>query len=263
MTSDDVKTKMFGEIGDDSAFRERYGDLIGAGMSAVIYARDGIAAKVYREGQPRRQVFQEAFTLAAVADFKIPAPQVYGVETLCGRTAVLMDQVCGRSLLDIMVENPEKAEECIDTVVKLQIMMHAVETTDFRPLKLSLFGMILASPSLNHEEKERLKALLTPLPDGLSILHGDFHGGNILYDGESYRIIDWAEVACGHPAADASRSYLDYFMYKEEYAEMYLEKYCSASGISREEVMAWLPVMAGSLYGFLSDEGKKLVRPFF
>lgn len=262
MTSDEAKN-LFGEIGDDTAFRERFGELIGSGMSAVIYARDGIAAKVYREGQLKRQVYQEAFTLAVVTDFGIPAPQVYGVETVCGRTAVLMDQVRGKSLLDIMEENPEKADECIDTVVELQKSMHAVETTDFRPLKLALTGMIQASPSLTKEERERLQNNLLTLPDGLSILHGDFHGGNVLFDGESYRIIDWAEVTCGNPAADACRSYIDYMLYKEEYAEKYLEKYTKATGVTREEILAWLSVMAGSLYGFLSDEGKKRVRKFF
>src|SRR5512139_3195821 len=81
-----------GETGDDETFRERYGEEIGSGMSAVIYARNGIAAKVYREGQPRRQVFQEAFTLAAVEESGVPVPKVYGVETFRGRTALLMDQ---------------------------------------------------------------------------------------------------------------------------------------------------------------------------
>ncbi|MFA5237730.1 MAG: aminoglycoside phosphotransferase family protein, partial [Methanoregula sp.] len=83
---------------DDGEFVKRYGGRIGAGQSAVIYARDGIVAKVYREGQPKKQVFQEAFTLAVVGDMGIPVPGVYGVETFLGRTTLLMDQVRGESL---------------------------------------------------------------------------------------------------------------------------------------------------------------------
>jgi len=263
MTSDKANTSLYEEIGDDKAFRERYGELIGSGMSAVIYARDGIVAKVYREGQPKRQVFQEAFSLAVVTELGIPAPQVYGVETFSGRTTLLMDQVSGKTVLDIMEENPEKTDECMDTIVKLQIEMHAVETTDFRPLKQVITGMILATSGLTEEEKVRLMALLKPLPEGLSICHGDFHGGNVLYDGESFRIIDWPEVTCGNPAADACRSYIDYLMCKGDYADLYLDKYCSASGKSREEILVWMPVMAGSLYGYLSAEGKKIIRKYF
>ena len=257
--SDDIS----GATVNDDDFIERYGEIIGSGQSAVIYARDGIAAKVYREGQPKKQVYQEAFTLAVVRDSGIPAPDIYRVETFRERTAVLMDQVRGDSLADLMLKYPEETGEYMDKVVSLQKEMHAIYTTEFRPLKLVLFGTILASPGLTEEEKERLTAMLETLPDGLSICHGDFHGGNILFDGKSYIIIDWAEVACGAPAADACRSYMDFFIMNKDHAEMYLEKYCAATGLSRDEIMVWLPVTAGSLYGYLGKEAQDKIRPLF
>ncbi len=249
--------------GDDEEFKERYGELIGTGMSAVIYARNGIAAKVYRQGQPKRQVFQEAFTLAAVRGLGVPVPKVYAVETFRGRTALLMDQVKGVSLQEVSRRDPEKAMECLDKVVELQVAMHKVLSVDFRPLRMVLKGNIVASPGLSPEEKERLGALLSALPDEFVLCHGDFHGGNILSDGKSSVIIDWAEVACGAPAADACRSYMDYRIAQRDLAEAYLEKYCAATGRTREEILAWLPVMAGALYGYLTEQAKKIIRPLF
>jgi aminoglycoside phosphotransferase (APT) family kinase protein len=117
--------------------------------------------------------------------------------------------------------------------------------------------------SLTPEEKERLTAMLAKLPEGIAICHGDFHGGNILFDGTTYTIIDWAEVACGAPAGDACRTYMDYYMGSREIAEAYLKKYCAASGLAREEILSWLPVTAGSIYGFMSDEWKKQIRHLF
>lgn len=248
---------------NDTEFVKRYGERIGAGQSAVIYARDGIVAKVYRDGQPRKQVFQEAFTLAVVGDMGIPAPRVYGVETFQGRTALLMDQVRGESLLDIMLKHPEKAGECTDKVVELQVAMHKMETTEFRPIKLVIVGTILASPGLTKEEKERLSKMLAGLPDGYSVCHGDFHHGNILVENGTYRIIDWAEVAVGDPAADASRTYMDLLVNGGDYAEQYLAKYCAASGKTREEILAWLPVVAGSMYGYFNEDLRKVLRPLF
>ncbi|MDO9549365.1 MAG: aminoglycoside phosphotransferase family protein [Methanoregula sp.] len=249
---------------NDDEFKKRYGEQVGSGMSAIVYARDGIVAKVYRSGQPSRQVFQEAFTLAAVAEHGIPAPKVYGVETFHGRTALLMDQVKGESLSDIMVRSPEKISECLDKVVDLQVAMHKVISSHFRPIKLVLRGNILVAPVLVDAEREQLLSLLSALPDGFAVLHGDFHGGNILFDGSSYKIIDWAEVALGDPAADVARSYMDYLlMGRKDLSEMYLAKYSASTGISEEKVLAWLPVMAGSLYGFLSDDAKKILRPLF
>jgi hypothetical protein len=249
---------------NDEEFRKRYGEQVGSGMSAVVYARDGRVAKVYREGQPPRQVFQEAFTLVAVEEQGIPVPNVYGVETFLGRTTLIMDQVNGESLADVMLRSTEKTGECLDTVVELQVAMHKVTSTHFRPIKLVLTGNILAAPGLDDADRKKLLAMLEKLPDGFSILHGDFHGGNILVDGTGYKIIDWAEVAVGDPAADVARSYMDYLMMgRKDLSEMHLQKYCAATGISRETILAWLPVMAGSLCGFLSPETQKILRPLF
>ncbi|MBN1433101.1 MAG: aminoglycoside phosphotransferase family protein [Methanomicrobiaceae archaeon] len=237
--------------------------MIGSGQSAVIYARDGVAAKVYRKGQPKKQVYQEAFTLAVVKDAGIPAPDIYCVETFRGRTAILMDQIRGDSLFDLATRYPEKAEEYMDTAVDLQKAMHEVKTTEFRPLKLVLYGTILVSPGLDEDEKKKLCGMLDDLPDGYSVCHGDFHGGNVLFDGKSYIIIDWAEVSCGDPAADACRSYMDYLILDEGVGEMYIEKYCAKTGVSHEEIMAWMPVTAGSLYGYLGSEAQEKIGRFF
>lgn len=248
---------------NDDEFRNRYGEMIGMGQSAVIYARDGVAAKVYRPNQPHYQPFMEAFYIAMVGELGITVPKVYGVETFLGQTSVIMDQVRGKNLLDIALEDPKKTGECLDKVVEMQIAMHTVTVGIFRPLKMVLGANIAISPGLAPEEKERLGAMLSELPDGLAICHGDFHGGNILFDGQSYMIIDWAEVACGAPAGDACRTYMDYYMGSKELAEVYLEKYCAASGLTRDEVLSWLPVTAGSVYGYMTDEWKKQIRSLF
>ncbi|HWQ09925.1 MAG TPA: phosphotransferase [Holophaga sp.] len=248
---------------DDGAFRERYGDLAGMGQSAVIYSRDGVVAKVYRDHQPRTDAFMEAFHLAKVGDLGIPVPKVYGVETFQGRTVVLMDQVRGKALHELDGGDPERMGGSIDKVVEMQVAMHRTFVTNFVSLKADLGGKILSSPALSADEKDRLGAMLVDLPDGSVICHGDFHGGNILYDGATYKIIDWMEVTCGSPAGDACRTYMDYSMLWKDVAEQYLRKYCAASGLSRSDILAWLPVTAGSLYGYIAEAWRKELRPLF
>jgi len=248
---------------NDSEFQKRYGERVGLGQSAAVYAKNNIAAKVYRENQPHYQPFMEAFYIALVGELGLPVPKIYAVETFLNQTAVVMDQVKGKSLYDIATEDPSRLEETLDKVVEMQIAMHKVSAGVFRPLKMVLGANIAASPGLTPEEKDRLTADLARLPDGLSICHGDFHGGNILFDKKTYIIIDWAEVACGAPAGDACRTYMDYFMGSRDLAEAYLKKYTAASGLSRDEILAWLPVTAGSIYGFLSDEWKRQIRHMF
>ncbi|HJJ97478.1 MAG TPA: hypothetical protein O0X38_07605, partial [Methanocorpusculum sp.] len=116
---------------------------------------------------------------------------------------------------------------------------------------------------LTDAEKQNLLKLLDIMPKGNSLCRGGFHAGNIQSDNETYTILDWAEVSVGPAALDACRTYIDYqYMGKylmpeelaEQMAELYLKKYTAASGISRGEILAWLSLTAGALYGYVQDE---------
>lgn len=263
MTDEIDLDSMFGKVEDDKEFRERYGEQIGAGMAAVIYARDGIVAKVFRDTKLPSEAFQEAYAMSVINELKVPAPKVYGVETFHNRTVLLMDQLKGISLLDVMLKDRNKAPECMDTIVRLQVEMHKMLLLGYTALKSKQKAMIIGSPGLSPEEKEKLLGMLDKLPDGNNLCHGDFHGGNILCEGDSCLIIDWVEASSGDPAADACRSYMDYFIGGYGFEELYLEKYCSATGRSRDEILAWLPVIAGAVYGYLSPAAQAYVRPLF
>jgi hypothetical protein len=263
MADNSFESPSYPLLKNDEEYRKRYGDLVGLGQSAAVYARNGVAAKVYRENQPYYQPFMEAFYIAMAGEVGVPVPKVYGIETYLNLTSIIMDQVRGKSLNDIATEDPSKVDEALDKVVEMQIALHKMNVGIIRSLKVVLGANISASPGLTPEEKERLGGMLDGLPDGLALCHGDFHGGNILFDGTSYLIIDWAEVACGAPAADACRTYMDYYMGDRKDADTYLAKYCAASGLTREEILVWLPVTAGSLYGYLTDDFKKQIRHLF
>ena len=50
--------------------------------------------------------------------------------------------------------------------------------------------------------------LLDTLPRGDRVLHGDFHPGNLLADGDNVGVIDWVGAARGAPEADHARTQL-------------------------------------------------------
>ncbi len=124
MKQETIQNKFFQDIGDDSEFINRYGERVGVGMAAVIYVKDGIAAKVFRETQPKRQAFLEAYSMAVVNELNVPSPTVYGVETFCNRTVLLMDEVKGTSLYDIMLEDEKKVSYVLEKVARLQAALH-------------------------------------------------------------------------------------------------------------------------------------------
>jgi aminoglycoside phosphotransferase (APT) family kinase protein len=99
-----------------------------------------------------------------------------------------------------------------------------------------------------------------------NLCHGDIHPYNIMYSGDKHWIIDWEDASKGAPAADACMSYFYSLRWsakdKKDSAEEYLQLFCKASGIPREDVLAWLPVIAGVQVNIEDDEDRAFISNF-
>jgi len=61
----------------------------------------------------------------------------------------------------------------------------------------------LVTPLVPESADLAARLAATGLPE--TLMHGDFHPGNWLADGDTPRVIDWADANWGHPALDAAR----------------------------------------------------------
>lgn len=250
---------------DETAFVQKYGKILERGKTALICGTDDVAAKIYIEGFDKLEIFHEAYLMALVEQFNLPTPRVYGIEQCGGRYVLKMSRAKGKSLGEILLAGEITPEACMDILVSLQVQMHRTTLPEsLLPTKNAVLKTNISyNPRLTDAEKQNLLKLLDIMPKGNSLCHGDFHAGNIQSDNETYTILDWAEVSVGPAALDACRTYIDYqYMGKylmpeelaEQMAELYLKKYTVASGISRGEILAWLSLTAGALYGYVQDE---------
>lgn len=81
------------------------------------------------------------------------------------------------------------------------------------------------------------------------LCHGDFHPFNlILSKEEKVKVIDWVDASSGDIRADVFRTYLLYSQSSVELAEMYLHIYCSRTGLSRDEVFQWAPIIIAARF---------------
>lgn len=62
------------------------------------------------------------------------------------------------------------------------------------------------------------------------------------------KVIDWVDASSGDIRADVFRTYLLYSQSSVELAEMYLHIYCSRTGISRDEVFQWAPIIIAARF---------------
>jgi aminoglycoside phosphotransferase (APT) family kinase protein len=202
------------------------------------------ALKLYRAGWAKAPAYLEAAILAILESHDLPAPRVHEVRSYDGRWGLVMDRIDGRTLAERMFADLDSIGSGLDDLVRLQLRVHAAADTRLRSLKARIAERVSGAPSLDVALRNRLLARLAELPDGDRLCHGDFHPYNIIGKGSDLTIVDWLDTSVGPPAADACRSYLLLSLAAPQAAEPYLDRYVASSGVDRDAVLAWLPLLA-------------------
>lgn len=83
---------------DETAFIQKYGNILGRGKTALICGTDDVVAKIYVEGFAKQEIFHEAYLMAQVEQSDLPVPKVYGIEQCGSRYVLKMGRAKGRSL---------------------------------------------------------------------------------------------------------------------------------------------------------------------
>ncbi len=215
--------------------------------SKTVY-RDGDACiKVFDSEYSKADVLNEALNQARIEETGLNIPKIREVLTIDGKWAIVSDYIKGKTLAQLMKDNPEKKDEYIELLVNLQTEVHSKRSPLLNKLRDKM-NMKINIADLSDVTKYELHTRLNGMPKHTKVCHGDFNPGNIIIgeDGKSY-IIDWSHATQGNAAADAARTYLLFRLdYDAEDAEKYLELFCKKSGTENKYIQKWLPVVAAS-----------------
>jgi aminoglycoside phosphotransferase (APT) family kinase protein len=222
------------------------GCLIGSGREAEVFEYDRTVLKLYRSEVPKRSAFREAAILAIVESFEVPAPRALGVRQIRERWGVIMSRVEGTSFADALFARPALMPDYMKEMARLQLAVHRHTATLLSSLKVRLLGNIRKAMVLGSARQSALLDRMANMPDGDQLCHGDFHPLNILGTPGSASIVDWLDATRGEPAADVCRSYLLIRHLDPAWASTYLDAYAAESGASPDNILGWLPLVAGA-----------------
>src|SRR5215469_10381364 len=235
-------------------FEAMFGEIVGKGAQATVYAKGEHAVKLYREGYPKRNVFSEAYIMANLELVNFPGPRIYEILLVDGRYGLRMDRVKGKIMLEDL-RDPARCADTLDILVDLQCRLQKYDKVGWMPdLKQRLHDDLVRNDRLSADLKKNLLRTLGRLPDGRALCHCDFHAGNIFFDGTKYTVIDLLQTCRGDPAADAACSYAAYSFIDRGLAEYYMNRYCDKSGIPAKNVRRWLTVYSGTLLGQIPEK---------
>ena len=220
--------------------------LIGSGAQADVYLFDNKAVKIFKEAYAQADAHYEADIHERVYQLGLPVPRIYEVKKINGQMAIIMEYIEGVPLGTIMLNDMENINSYLKTSVNIQLDVNARKADGFPKLNDKLIKKIKNTPLLDDKTKNCLVKKADALEIENKLCHGDFHVLNLIKTFSDIKIIDWMDASSGSAAADACRTYLLYLLYRNDVADLYMNMYCSESGINRDDVISWLPVVAGA-----------------
>ncbi len=213
----------------------------------TIYRDGDRCIKVFDREYSKADVLNEALNQARIEETGLNIPKVLEVTMLDGQWAIVSEYIEGKTLAQLMEENPEKKHEYLEQLVDLQILMHSKTCPMLNKLKDKMNRKI-SETSLDATTRYELHTRLEGMPKHKKVCHGDFNPSNIIVtnDGVPY-ILDWSHATQGNASADVARTYLLFWLAGDiDGAHTYLDLFCRKSDTAKQYVQKWMPIVAAS-----------------
>ncbi len=213
----------------------------------TVYRDNDKTIKLFVEDYSKADILNEALNNARVEETGLNIPKLLEVTKIENRWALVFEHIEGETLEELMQKNPDKKDEYMKLFVDTQMNILSKEGYLVNRLKDKTKRKI-EEANINTNTKYELNTRLEGMRNHKKLCHGDFNPSNVVIkpNGEVY-VIDWAHVTAGNASADAAMTYLLFYMNgKKEEGEQYLNLFVKTSGIDKQNVLRWIPIVAAS-----------------
>ena len=221
--------------------------VIAVRKNKILYRDGDRCIKVFDTEYSKADVLNEALNQARIEETGLCIPKILEVTMVEGKWAIVSEFIEGKTLSELMAENPEKKSEYIELLVDLQMRVHAKTCPLLNKLKDKMNRKISAT-SFDATTRYDLHTRLEGMPKHTKVCHGDFRPSNIIItkDGTPY-IFDWAHATQGNASADVARTYLLFCLAGDRKGgDEYLDVFCKKSDTAKQYVQKWMPIVAAS-----------------
>lgn len=183
---------------------------IGEGQDAEVYAiEDNKVLKLFRNSNDEKVALREMEILKTMYRSGLLVPKVHEYVNISSRPGFVMERITGNSILSTV----EKRPYIMLRVSKMFGQYHSdihkfVAPVEIPLLKEGLERSITAVHCLDDEIIQYTLKLLSELPDGNCICHGDYNPSNVIINGDSPVFLDWGGVSRGDAASDVAHTLL-------------------------------------------------------
>lgn len=195
--------------------------LIGHGAKGDVYRYDDeLVIKVYNDNNNYKDVEKEIAQSRKAFVLGLPTAISFGIVSVGNRYGAMYELMDAETVSECIKRNPEQVEQYAKLMAKLAREIHSMKASheDGFPwvterLRTYIQGGVEQE---NHELAEKCMELIYSLPKTGTLVHGDFHTGNVFMHGGEPYLIDMDRVAIGHPMAEIADLYYFYVVLGEK-----------------------------------------------
>jgi aminoglycoside phosphotransferase (APT) family kinase protein len=244
------------------------GPLLGAGRTADVFAwGDERVLKLYQGWMPAPPIEREFAITRLAGQAGLPVPAAEEILQVDGRLGIVFERIRGDSLLKRLESRPLELIPISRLLAELHARMHDCRLPAGTASQREQIEQGLGwAKELTETERQSIRGLLSRLPDGDALCHGDFHPDNILITERGPVIIDWMNGRGGHPLGDVARTALliqqgglpprvtpamrlAINASRRLVYSVYIKRYLQIHPAPRSEIGAWkVPLLAARLF---------------
>ncbi len=221
--------------------------IIAVRTGKTIYKDEDKAVKVFDSDYSKADILNEALNQARIEETGLNIPKILGVTMENGKWAIVSEYIKGKTMAQLMEENPDKFDEYLEQFVDIQMSIHEKKAPLLTKLKDKMNRKI-SQADIDATTRYELHTRLEGMPKHNKVCHGDFNPSNIIITDEGVPyILDWSHATQGNASADVARTYLLFWLDGNiEGAKKYMELFCKKSDTARQYIEKWLPIVAAS-----------------
>ena len=221
--------------------------IIAVRTGKTIYKDEDKAVKVFDSDYSKADILNEALNQARIEETGLNIPKILGVTMENGKWAIVSEYIKGKTMAQLMEENPDKFDEYLEQFVDIQMSIHEKKAPLLTKLKDKMNRKI-SQADIDATTRYELHTRLEGMPKHNKVCHGDFNPSNIIITDEGVPyILDWSHATQGNASADVARTYLLFWLDGNiEGAKKYMDLFSKKSDTARQYIEKWLPIVAAS-----------------
>ena len=157
----------------------KFDTIVAQRRNKTIYRDGDNCIKVFDSDYSKADVLNEALNQARIEETGLNIPKIREVMTVDGKWAIVYDYVEGKTLAQLMEDEPEKMEDYLNLFVDLQLEVHGKRSAKLIKLKDKMKNKI-SETTLDATTRYELHTRLEGMPKHDKVCHGDFNPSNII-----------------------------------------------------------------------------------